>query len=193
MYMGKFPLPEATIYSRALRNASEADTHDNGVVYMDTVEPGLTGNYIYDFALSSEGVFDPVAAWRLGSDFNLPLIAKFTQNAPAVLNRSFFTIDQPNVQIVDIKPLSDNVIRGEVSSAPLDPPRNREFIIRLQEFTGKAATVRLTMPTTIKTASLVSMTEDKTIGPINQISPLTVSLRPFQTATIKVVIEYNDL
>ena len=189
MYMGKFPLPEATIYSRAIRNASEADTHDKGVVYMDSVEPRLTGNYLYDFALSSEGVFDPVAAWRLGSDFNLPLIAKYTQTAPTALNRSFFSIDQPNVQIVDIKPLSDNVIRGEVSSAPLDPPRNREFIIRLQEFTGKAATVKVTMPATIKSASLVSMTEDQTLGQINQISPLMVSLRPFQTATIKVVIE----
>lgn len=189
MYMGKFPLPETTIYSRAIRNASQADTHDKGVVYMDTVEPGLTGNYIYDFALSSEGVFDPVAAWRLGSDFNLPLVAKYTQTAPATSNRSFFSIDQPNVQIVDIKPLSDNVIRGEVSSAPLDPPRNREFIVRLQEFTGKAATVRVTMPATIKSASLVSMTEDKIIAQIDQVSPLTVSLRPFQTATIKVVIE----
>ena len=189
MYMGKFPLPEATVYSRAIRNASEADTHDKGVIYMDTVEPGLTGNYIYDFALSSQGVFDPVAGWRLGADFNLPLIAKYTQIAPAVPNHSFFSIDQSNVQIVDVKPVSDNVIRGEVSSAPLDPPRNREFIMRLQEFAGKAARVRVTMPAAIKAASLVSMTEDKTIGNVDQIAPLTVSLRPFQTATIKVVID----
>jgi hypothetical protein len=189
MYMGKFPLPEATIYSRAIRNASEADTHDKGVVYMETVEPGLTGNYMYDFAVSSQGIFDPVAAWRLGANFNLPLIAKYTQVPPAVLKRSFFSIDRPNVQILDIKPISDKVIRGEVSSAPLDPPRNREFIIRLQEFAGRATAVRITMPVAIKGASLVSMTEDKTVGQIKQLAPLMVSMRPFQTATVKIVIE----
>ncbi len=189
MYMGKFPLPEATLYARAFRNASVADTHDKGIVYMDTVEPGLTGNYIFDFAFSAAGAFDPISAWRLGAGFNLPLTAKYTQTAPLAASRSFFSVDQPNVQIVAVKTLSENTIRGEVSANPLNPTRNREFIIRLQEFTGKATTAKVNFPLPIKSASIVSLTEDRTTGPVNQISPLTVSLRPFQTATIKVVIE----
>ncbi|MEP6945931.1 MAG: glycosyl hydrolase-related protein [Acidobacteriota bacterium] len=189
MYTGQFPLPEATIYSRALRNASEADTHDKGVVYMDTVEPGLGGNYIFDYALSSAGVFDPVQAWRLGSDFNVPFFARYTQVAPVEKDRGFFSIDQRNVQIVDVKTLSDNVIHGEVSASPLNPPINKVFVIRLQEFSGKATTVKINMPAKVLSAASLSLTEDKVLKNIAQIAPLTVELKPYETATIKFEIE----
>ncbi|HMJ09654.1 MAG TPA: hypothetical protein VK468_11650, partial [Pyrinomonadaceae bacterium] len=102
MFTGKFPLPEATIYSRAFRSSSQADTHDKGVVNMDTVEPGLDGNYIFDYAVAAGGIFDPVTAWRLGSAFDLPLRAQYVQTAPARASTGFFSIDQPNVQIVDV-------------------------------------------------------------------------------------------
>ncbi|HTK37592.1 MAG TPA: hypothetical protein VL325_03790, partial [Pyrinomonadaceae bacterium] len=46
MFTGKFPLPESTIYSRAVRRSNQADTHDLGVINMETVEPGLDGNYV---------------------------------------------------------------------------------------------------------------------------------------------------
>lgn len=189
MYMGKFPLPEATIYARAFRNASQADTHDKGMVDMPTVEPGIDGRYVFDFAFSTAGMFDAVAAWRMGTAFNVPLSAHYTQVFPAERAKSFFTVDQPNVQIVGVKSLTDNVIRGEVSASPLNPPVNKVFIVRLQEFTGKAATVSVGFPVKIKSASLVTMTEDKVIAPIQTISPLTVQMKPFQTATIRVEIE----
>jgi len=189
MYTGKFPLPEATIYSRALRNASEADTHDKGVIYMETVEPGLDGNYMYDYALSSDGVFDAVSAWRLGVEFNLPLMAEYTQVAPVLTQNGYFKIDQPNVQIVNIKPLTDSVIRGEVSAAPLNPQMNKVFIIRLQEFAGRAATAKIDLPANIRSAAFVTLTEDKVISPITQTSPLTVAMKPYQTATIRIEIE----
>ncbi len=189
MYTGTFPLPEATIYSRALRNASEADTHDKGAFYMETVEPGLSGNYVYDYALSSAGVFDPVMAWQLGSDFNVPLVARYTQVAPLEKSRGFFSIDRPNVQIVDVKALSDSVIHGEVSASPLDPPVNKIFIIRLQEFAGKAAIVKINVPAKVRSAATMSLTEDKVLRNITQIAPLTVDLKPYETATVKFEIE----
>src|SRR4029079_7072894 len=72
MFTGKFPLPEATVYSRALRRGTQADTHDLGVINIPTVEPGLTGRYIFDYAIAGDGGFDETAARRLGTEFNLP-------------------------------------------------------------------------------------------------------------------------
>ncbi len=189
MFTGKFPLPEATIYSRAIRTSNQADTHDKGVINMATVEPGLLGNYMFEYAVSSDGIFDPVAAWRLGADFNLPLRAEYAAVLPTPLSSSFFSVDQPNVQIVNVKPLSDTVIRGEVSAAPLDPQMNKIFVVRLQEFAGRAATVKVELPLKIKSASLVSLTEDKVLRQITQIAPLTVTMRPYETATVKFEIE----
>ncbi len=185
MFTGKFPLPEATIYSRAVRASNQADTHDKGIINMGSVEPGLGGNYVYDFALAADGFFFPVTAWRLGSEFNLPLRAEYVTVSPAELSKSFFSIDKPNVAIVTVKPFSDTVIRGEVSAAPLDPQTNKIFVIRLQEFAGRAATVKVSLPVRIKSASLVTLTEDKILRQISQIAPLTITMKPFETATVK--------
>ncbi len=189
MFTGKFPLPEATIYSRAIRTSNQADTHDMGVINMATVEPGLDGNYVFEYAISSGGVFDPVAAWKLGADFNLPLRAEYVAMTPTQPSNSFFSVDQPNVQIVTVKPLSDTVIRGEVSAAPLDPQTNKVFIIRLQEFAGRSAMVKIDLPAKIKSASLVNLTENRVIAPISQIEPLSISIKPYQTMTVKIEIE----
>jgi hypothetical protein len=189
MFTGKFPLPEATIYSRAYRSSNQADTHDKGVVIMETVEPGLKGNYVYDYAVAAGGIFDAVAAWRMGADFNLPLRAEYVQVAPLRSSLGHFAVDQPNVQIVDVKPLSDTVIRGEVSAAPLNPQPNKVFVVRLQEFAGRGANVRVTLPVKIRSASIVNLTENKTIAPVAQTAPLTVSIKPFQTLTIKFEVE----
>ncbi len=189
MFTGKFPLPEATIYSRAFRSSSQADTHDLGVINMETVEPGLDGNYIYDYSVAADGIFDPVAAWRFGSDFDLPLRPEYVQVTPSQPSHGFFSIDQANVQIVDVKPWSDTIIRGEVSAAPLDPQSNKIFVIRLQEFAGHAASVRISLPVKIKSASIVNLTEDKVLGPVDQLSPLTVAIKPYQTLTVKFEVE----
>jgi hypothetical protein len=188
IFTGKFPLPEATIYSRAIRFGQQADTHDLGLINLWTTEPGLTGNMSFEYAFAGGNVFDAVRAWRMGADFNLPLRAEYTAVKPREVSQSFFTLDQSNVEIVDVKPATEGVIRGEVSSAPLNPPVNKNFVIRLQEFAGRAATVKLGLPREVKSASVVSLTEDKTIGTVDSISPLTVKIRPYQTLTIKVEI-----
>lgn len=189
MFTGKFPLPEATIYSRAVRRSNQTDTHDLGVINMPTVEPGLEGKYVFDYAVSSTGAFDEVLAWKLGANFNLPLRAVYAPVAPGQTSASFFSVNQPNVQIVAVKPISDSVVRGEVSATPLDPQVNKVFIARLQEFAGRASNVQINLPAKIKSASLVNLTENRVLQNVSQIAPLTVSLKPFETVTVKFEIE----
>ena len=189
MFTGKFPLPEATLYSRAVRRSNQADTHDLGVINMPTVEPGLDGNYVFDYAFAADGKFDDVKAWTMGANFNLPLRSAYTNNLPSNLSDSFFNINAPNVQIVDVKTLSDSTVRGEVSATPLDPQLNKIFVIRLQEFTGKAATATINLPIKIKSAQIVNLTESKVLQNVAKIAPLTIDLKPFETATVKIEIE----
>lgn len=189
MFTGKFPLPEATIYSRAVRRSNQTDTHDLGVINMPTVEPGLEGKYIFDYAIAVSGKFDDIKAWQLGANFNLPLLSEYINALPGSLGYGFFNVNQPNVQIVAVKPISDSVIRGEVSATPLDPQTNKVFVIRLQEFSGKATTAQINLPVKIKSAALVNLTEDKVLQNLTSIAPLTVNLKPFETATVKIEIE----
>ena len=90
MFTGKFPLPEATIYSRAVRRSNQADTHDLGVINMPTVEPGFDGNYVFDYAVAGDGKFDDVQAWRLGANFNVPLRAEYIERFAVEFERQFF-------------------------------------------------------------------------------------------------------
>ena len=189
MFTGKFPLPEATIYSRAIRRSNQADTHDLGVINMPTVEPGLEGSYIFDYAVAADGLFDDVKAWTLGANFNVPLRAEYVNRLPSSLSYSYFKVDQPNVQIVDVKTLSDSTVRGEVSASPLDPQMSKIYVMRLQEFAGKAKSVQINLPTKIKSAEIVNLTESKILQKLTKISPLSVEIKPFETKTIKFEIE----
>src|SRR5205085_6284458 len=105
----------------------------------------------------------------------------YIENIPGSLSDSFFSINQPNVQIVDVKTISDSVVRGEVSATPLDPQINKVFVIRLQEFAGRATTAQINLPAKIKSAAVVNLTESRVLQSISQINPLTVSLKPFET------------
>lgn len=189
LYTGKFPLPEATLYSRAIRHASQADTHDLGVLNMPTVEPGLSGNYVFEYAIAGGGTRDDVAARQFGQGFNVPLTVNYVQTAPLHPVESFFAVDQPNVEIVSIMPATDNTVRGEVSASPLDPPVNKAFIIRLQEFAGKAVRAKVKLPVRIRAATLLNLTEQKVLGTAVAVDPLTVDLEPYQTETIRIEIE----
>lgn len=189
MYTGKFPLPEATIYSRAVRLGRQADTHDVGIFNLASTEPGLNGNMVFEYAFAGDNAFDAVRAWRLGANFNLPLRPMFTGVAPAATQQGFFSVDQPNVQVVTVKTLTESVIRGEVSSAPLNPTSNKVFVIRLQEFAGRGGTVKVSVPAKIKSAALMNLTESVELGRVAETAPLTVSLKPYEAATVRIEIE----
>ena len=189
MYTGKWPLPEATIYSRAVRHGEQADTHDLGIINIWSVEPGIEGNMIFEYAVAGGDAFDAVRARRLGAAFNLPLRAEYVQVNPTSLAGSFFSVDQPNVEITTVKPITESVIRGEVTSAPLNPQVNKIFVVRLQEFAGRGGSVRVNVPATVRSAAKMSMTEDRVVQNVSNVSPLMVSVRPYETVTLKVEIE----
>jgi hypothetical protein len=189
MYTGKFPLPEATLYSRALRRAEQADTHDLGVVNMRTVEPGLGQTYLYEYAVRGGGRFEEVSAWRFGAEFNLPLRPAYVGAPPVELSRGFFAVDQPNVQIVTVKPIAASVRHGEVGATPLDPRLNRVFVVRLQEFAGRETTARVTLPVRVRSAARMNLTEDVALEGLPAAAPLEVRLKPFETATIRFELE----
>jgi hypothetical protein len=189
MYTGKFPLPEATLYSRAVRWGEQADTHDVGVMNLYTTEPGITGNMIFEYAIAGDAVFDDVRAWRMGSEFNLPLQAQYVSVPPVERTRSFFSIDKPNVEIVTVKTLSENAIHGEVTSAPLNPKANKIYIIRLQEFAGRANDVTINVPAKMTAASMMNLTEQVELKKLTELSPLRVSLKPYECATVRIEIE----
>ena len=48
----------------------------------------------------------------MGASFNVPLRAMYTDSVPDSPTRSFFGVDAPNVQIVDVKALSDSLVKG---------------------------------------------------------------------------------
>jgi len=172
-----------------VRHGEQADTHDLGIINIWSVEPGVEGNMIFEYAVSADDAFDAVRARRLGAVFNLPLRAGYVQVSPASLSGSFFSVDQPNVEITTVKPITENVIRGEVTSAPLNPQVNKIFIVRLQEFAGRGGSVRVNVPATVRSAAKMSITEDRVVQNVNNVSPLTVSVRPYETVTLKIEIE----
>jgi hypothetical protein len=189
MYTGKFPLPEATLYSRAVRQGNQADTNDLSIINIPSVEPGRTDLMVFEYAIAGAGAFDPVRAWRMGSDFNLPLRAQYVGIPPVQQTRGFFSVDQPNVEIVVVKALNESAFRGEVTSAPLSPKVSKVFIIRLQEFAGRSANVKVSLPAKVIAASLMNITESVELRKISEIAPLTVSLRPYECATVRIEIE----
>jgi hypothetical protein len=187
MFTGSWPLREATLYSRAFRLGNQADTHDLGVTNLRTVEPGLGDRYVFEYAVAAgAGEFDAVAARRLGAAVNVPLRSAYVTVAPAAARQSFFAVDQPNVEIVAVKPTAVAYSPGEVTSVPLNPKPNRRFVIRLQEFAGRAATVRVSAPARLRSAELVDLTEERVLKGGLGVEPLTVTLAPYQTASVRV-------
>lgn len=189
MYTGKFPLPEATLYSRAVRQGNQADTHDLSIINVPSVEPGRTDRMVFEYAIAGGGSFDPVRAWRMGSDFNLPLRAQYVGVAPLDRSKGYFSVDQPNVEIVTVKALTESAFRGEVTSAPLSPKVTKVFIVRLQEFAGRQANVTVSLPAKVIAASLMNITESVELRKITDVAPLRVSLRPYECATVRIEIE----
>ena len=189
MYMGKFPLPQATLYSRAVRWGVQADTHDIGITNLYTTEPGVEGNMIFEYAIADDGVFDSVRAWRMGSEFNVPLQARYVSTIPNKRTQTYFNVDKSNVEIVTVKTLAQGAVHGEVTSAPLTPKVNKDFVVRLQEFSGKATDVTISLPAKVRSASLMNITESVEFHKLSNISPLRLSLKPFECATLRIEIE----
>jgi alpha-mannosidase len=98
-------------------------------------------------------------------------------------------VNQPNVEIVTVKQVADTTTHGEVSANPLNPRVSRVFVIRLQEFAGRATTTEVTVPVKLRAAAILNQTEDRVLESVSSLSPLTVKLKPYETLTLRIEIE----
>jgi len=108
---------------------------------------------------------------------------------PVVSERSYFMVNQPNVEIVTVKQIADTTTHGEVSANPLNPRASTVFVMRLQEFVGRATSVEVTLPVKIRAAAILNQTEDQVLETLSSLSPLSVKLKPYETVTLRVEIE----
>jgi hypothetical protein len=63
------------------------------------------------------------------------------------------------------------------------------FVIRLQEFVGRATTVEVTVPVKVGAAAILNQTEDRVLENVSSLSPLIVKLKPYETFTLRIEIE----
>ena len=178
---GRRVLYNNTVRASVMRKFDQGVTSDFGAMNFPSVEPGLKFADVYAFAVSSseESAFDPCSATKLGWEFNSPLIAAvLPPDASAKYPEySFWSLDKENVVILTFKP-DQFAPRGQ-------------YILRLQEIAGQPTAVTLTSAYSIKMASKVSMTENETFGQVG-IDPLTVSLGPYETCTLRLLIDTGN-
>jgi hypothetical protein len=135
----------------ALRKADQGDTKDSGVVTFPTVEPGYGPRYTASFAITSAASFDPVASYRAGWNYNVPLITALLplDREPDENTGSFFSVTAPDVAILAFKP-----------SANGNPD---QYMLRLQEVTGTAQDFAITSSLRVEAVHETTMTEDRVL------------------------------
>jgi hypothetical protein len=88
-----------------------------------------------------------------------------------------------------VKQIADITTHGEVSANPLNPRASTVFVIRLQEFVGRATPVEVTAPVKVRSAAILNQTEDKVRDVVSTVSPLIVKLKQYETVTLRMEIE----
>ncbi len=192
MFTGKWPLPEATLYSRVFRHSSQGDMRLRGVTTFPTVEPGLGAEYSFDYALGSESApFDPIAAMRFGAAFDAPLRAVYVPFA-AASSQSYFAVDQPNVRIDTVKQAEAVQAEAITPTNLADAKQSGQFVIRLQEIAGRDTPhAAVSLPGTVVKAEVVDLNEDRILRTLPAASPLEVALKPYQILTIRFEVKHE--
>jgi hypothetical protein len=162
----------------ALRKADQGDTKDAGVVTFPTVEPGYGPRYTASFAITSSASFDPVASYRAGWDFNVPLITALLppDREPDENTWSFISVSAPNVAILAFKPSADG--------------NSDHFMLRLQEIAGYATRCALQSSLTISDVAETLMTEDVILRP--GLNAAEINIGSHQTLTLQVTIPHDN-
>jgi hypothetical protein len=191
MLTGKWPLPEATIYTKVLRQGMQSDTNDLGVSNIMSVEPGLGPRYSFDFAVGTvHGTFDPVAAWRFGWAFSVPLSSEFVPCSTMDSSRSFFGVDQSNVVLINAKPEVGDWKPGIITTPPPKSQARRGIILRLQEIAGRETRgLVINLPGRARNAELLNLTEENVVQSNLPVNPVRVDIGAFRTITLRIVPE----
>jgi hypothetical protein len=161
----------------ALRKADQGDMKDAGVVTLPTVEPGYGPRYTSSFAITSAATFDPVASYREGWDYDVPLIAALLppDKKPDANTGSFFSLSAPNVAILAFKPSADG-----------NPDH---YTLRLQEIAGYATKFALHSALSIGAVAQTAMTEDTILQPGLDQNHLDIG--PHETLTLQLTILHS--
>ncbi|MGD0890934.1 MAG: hypothetical protein ABR923_05325 [Terracidiphilus sp.] len=162
----------------ALRKADQGDTKDAGVVTFPTVEPGYGPRYTASFAITSAASFDPIASYRAGWDYNVPLIAALLppDREPDENTASFLSVSAPNVAILAFKPSIDG-----------NPDH---FTLRLQEIAGNAANFAVHSSLKISAVAETSMTEDVILH--TALNAAEVNIGAHETLTLQLTIPHSN-
>jgi hypothetical protein len=162
----------------ALRKADQGDTKDSGVVTLPTVEPGYGPRYTASFASTSAASFDPVASYRAGWDYNVPLITALLppDREPDENTGSLFSVSAPDVAILAFKPSADG-----------NPDH---FTLRLQEIAGSAAKCALHSSLRISAVAETAMTEDVILHP--GLNAGEINIGAHETLTLQLTIPHNS-
>jgi hypothetical protein len=161
-----------------IRKQDQGDTRDLGMVNFSTVEPGLSAQSWYHFALSSsDGDLNPVESYREGVAFDMPLIATELTGSmvPAQPQASYFSLSAENVVLLAFKPSADG--------------NPEHYMLRLQEIAGHEVVTELKTPFKITAADKTSLTENEVLESIST-APLRVTLLPHQTLTLRLTIPH---
>ncbi|MEW5987682.1 MAG: glycosyl hydrolase-related protein, partial [Chloroflexota bacterium] len=167
------------LFLNLFARSDEALTADQGWLAFDTWEPGAPRQYTFNFALTStDSGFDPVAAGTFSAGYNRPLlVAGIARRADGPLpgpTGSLLTVSHDNVAVVTLK------------RADFENPDGGDLILRLQEIDGQAAEgVTITLPFALDWAEVNGLGEQRADGVPLPVEPLTVSLAPYQTLTVR--------
>lgn len=161
----------------ALRKADQGDTKDAGVVTLPTVEPGYGPRYTSSFAITSAASFDPVASYRAGWDYNVPLITALmpADREPDANTGSFFSVSAPNVAILALKPSDDG-----------NPDH---YTLRLQEIAGNPTKCAIHSSLRISAVAETAMTEDVILHP--GLNENDIDIGAHETLTLQLTIPHN--
>lgn len=166
------------VRATVMRKQDQGETRDLGTVNFSTVEPGLPATSWYHFAITSAGGdIDPVASYREGVSFDLPLVAVTLDSsmAPAEPQLSYFSLNADNVVLLAFKPSTDGNLE--------------HYTVRLQEIAGKESDVELKTPLKVTAAEETNLTEDQVIAPVAN-SPIRVHITPHETMTLRLTIPH---
>jgi hypothetical protein len=162
----------------ALRKADQGDTKDAGVVTLPTVEPGYGPLYTSSFAVTSAAGFDPVAAYRAGWNYDVPLITALlpSDRKPRESTGSFFSVTAPDVAVLAFKPSADG--------------NTDHYMLRLQEIAGKTQVFGLHSMLKIAAVDETAMTEDRVLR--SGLDPTQLKIAGHETLTLRLTIPHSE-
>jgi alpha-mannosidase len=158
----------------AMLKSDQGDTKDKGIVTFRTFEPGYGPIRRFSFAITSgEGTFDPVSAYRFGKQKQFIPVLLPPGERPIEPVKSFLSMNASNVVVEDLKASSDG--------------RPDDYMLRLQEISGKKTWAKLTLASPIRSISETTIPENRVLR--RDISADHILLTPHETLTLRITIK----